>query len=51
MESPCCRCDYKERYEKLAQAIRDLLYLLKNFDNREISKARLMNEIEELLHE
>lgn len=51
MESPCCRCDYKERYEKLAKAIRNLLYLLENFNNHEISKARIMNEIKDLLHE
>ena len=49
MESPCCRCDYKERYEALARAIKGLLYLLKNLDNHEISKARIMNEIEGLL--
>ena len=51
MESPCCRCDYKERYEKLAKAVKGLLYLLQNFNNHEISKARIMNEIEDLLHE
>lgn len=51
MESPCCRCDYKERYEKLAKAIGDLLYLLKNLNNHEIAKARIINEIEDLLHE
>lgn len=49
MESPCCRCDYKERYEKLAKAIKSLLYLLKNLSNHEISKAQIMNEIEDLL--
>lgn len=49
MESPCCQCDYKERYEKLAKAVKDLLYLLKNFSNHEIPKARIMNEIEDLL--
>lgn len=49
MESPCCRCNCKERYEKLAKAVKDLLYLLKSPNNHEISQARIMNEIEDLL--
>ena len=51
MESPCCRCNYKESYEKLAKAVKNLLYLLRNSNNHEISKARAINEIEDLLHE
>lgn len=49
MESPCCQCDYKERYERLAKAIKGLLYLLENFNNHEIAKARIINSIEDLL--
>lgn len=41
MESPCCRCDYKERYEKLAKAVRGLLYLLKNFNNMRFRRPGL----------